>query len=216
MEAGVKKNFWVRLIKLIFGLFLHGLSIVMQIQANIGYAPWDVLHTGLATTIGVTIGQASIAVGLALLFVNSILKEPLGLGTVLNMLLVGIFVDLILMTGLIPQMDHLISGIALLIIGLIVLAFGVYFYIGSGFGAGPRDTLMVALNRRLRIPVGLARTSIEMTALVIGWLLGGMVGIGTIMAVFLIGLILQVLFDWLRFDPKQIQHEKLADYVQIS
>lgn len=163
-----------------------------------------------------TIGQASIAVGLALLFVNSILKEPLGLGTVLNMLLVGIFVDLILMTGLIPQMDHLISGIALLIIGLIVLAFGVYFYIGSGFGAGPRDTLMVALNRRLRIPVGLARTSIEMTALVIGWLLGGMVGIGTIMAVFLIGLILQVLFDWLRFDPKQIQHEKLADYVQIS
>ncbi|NMB04176.1 MAG: hypothetical protein GX978_06445 [Tissierellia bacterium] len=216
MEAGVKKNFWVRLIKLIFGLFLHGLGIVMQIQANIGYAPWDVLHTGLATTIGVTIGQASIAVGLALLFVNSILKEPLGLGTVLNMLLVGIFVDLILMTGLIPQMDHLISGIALLIIGLIVLAFGVYFYIGSGFGAGPRDTLMVALNRRLRIPVGLARTSIEMTALVIGWLLGGMVGIGTIMAVFLIGLILQVLFDWLRFDPKQIQHEKLADYVQIS
>jgi uncharacterized membrane protein YczE len=216
MEAGVKKNFWVRLIKLIFGLFLHGLGIVMQIQANIGYAPWDVLHTGLATTIGVTIGQASIAVGLALLFVNSILKEPLGLGTVLNMLLVGIFVDLILMTGLIPQMDHLISGIALLIIGLIVLAFGVYFYIGSGFGAGPRDTLMVALNRRLRIPVGLARTSIEMTALVIGWLMGGMVGIGTIMAVFLIGLILQVLFDWLRFDPKQIQHEKLADYVQIS
>jgi len=212
----VKKNFWVRLIKLIFGLFLHGLGIVMQIQANIGYAPWDVLHTGLATTIGVTIGQASIAVGLALLFVNSILKEPLGLGTVLNMLLVGIFVDLILMTGLIPQMDHLISGIALLIIGLIVLAFGVYFYIGSGFGAGPRDTLMVALNRRLRIPVGLARTSIEMTALVIGWLMGGMVGIGTIMAVFLIGLILQVLFDWLRFDPKQIQHEKLADYVQIS
>jgi uncharacterized membrane protein YczE len=216
MEAGVKKNFWVRLIKLIFGLFLHGLGIVMQIQANIGYAPWDVLHTGLATTIGVTIGQASIAVGLALLFVNSILKEPLGLGTVLNMLLVGIFVDLILMTGLIPQMDHLISGIALLIIGLVVLAFGVYFYIGSGFGAGPRDTLMVALNRRLRIPVGLARTSIEMTALVIGWLMGGMVGIGTIMAVFLIGLILQVLFDWLRFDPKQIQHEKLADYVQIS
>ncbi len=212
----MKKNFWVRLIKLIFGLFLHGLGIVMQIQANIGYAPWDVLHTGLATTIGVTIGQASIAVGLALLFVNSILKEPLGLGTVLNMLLVGIFVDLILMTGLIPQMDHLISGIALLIIGLIVLAFGVYFYIGSGFGAGPRDTLMVALNRRLRIPVGLARTSIEMTALVIGWLMGGMVGIGTIMAVFLIGLILQVLFDWLRFDPKQIQHEKLADYVQIS
>lgn len=212
----MKKNFWVRLIKLIFGLFLHGLGIVMQIQANIGYAPWDVLHTGLATTIGVTIGQASIAVGLALLFVNSILKEPLGLGTVLNMLLVGIFVDLILMTGLIPQMDHLISGIALLIIGLVVLAFGVYFYIGSGFGAGPRDTLMVALNRRLRIPVGLARTSIEMTALVIGWLLGGMVGIGTIMAVFLIGLILQVLFDWLRFDPKQIQHEKLADYVQIS
>lgn len=212
----MKKNFWVRLIKLIFGLFLHGLGIVMQIQANIGYAPWDVLHTGLATTIGVTIGQASIAVGLALLFVNSILKEPLGLGTVLNMLLVGIFVDLILMTGLIPQMDHLISGIALLIIGLVVLAFGVYFYIGSGFGAGPRDTLMVALNRRLRIPVGLARTSIEMTALVIGWLMGGMVGIGTIMAVFLIGLILQVLFDWLRFDPKQIQHEKLADYVQIS
>jgi len=209
----VKKHFWIRFLKLIFGLFLHGLGIVMQIQANIGYAPWDVLHVGLAQTIGLTIGQASISVGLMILLIDLLLKEPLGLGTILNMLLVGLFVDLIMSTGLIPVMSHLIGSVLLLFLGLVVLALGVYFYIGSGFGAGPRDTLMVALNRRLNVPIGIARSGIEFTALVIGWLLGGMVGIGTIMAVILIGFILQSLFRLLRFEPKDVAHETLTDYL---
>lgn len=209
----MKKHFWIRFLKLIFGLFLHGLGIVMQIQANIGYAPWDVLHVGLAQTIGLTIGQASIGVGLMILLIDLLLKEPLGLGTILNMLLVGLFVDLIMSTGLIPVMSHLIGSVLLLFFGLVVLALGVYFYIGSGFGAGPRDTLMVALNRRLNVPIGIARSGIEFTALVIGWLLGGMVGIGTIMAVILIGFILQSLFRLLRFEPKDVAHETLTDYL---
>ena len=209
----MKKHFWIRFLKLIFGLFLHGLGIVMQIQANIGYAPWDVLHVGLAQTIGLTIGQASISVGLMILLIDMLLKEPLGLGTILNMLLVGLFVDLIMSTGLIPVMSHLIGSVLLLFLGLVVLALGVYFYIGSGFGAGPRDTLMVALNRRLNVPIGIARSGIEFTALVIGWLLGGMVGIGTIMAVILIGFILQSLFRLLRFEPKDVAHETLTDYL---
>ncbi|HHT19811.1 MAG TPA: hypothetical protein GXZ74_00010 [Tissierellia bacterium] len=209
----MKKHFWIRFLKLIFGLFLHGLGIVMQIQANIGYAPWDVLHVGLAQTIGLTIGQASISVGLMILLIDLLLKEPLGLGTILNMLLVGLFVDLIMSTGLIPVMSHLIGSVLLLFLGLVVLALGVYFYIGSGFGAGPRDTLMVALNRRLNVPIGIARSGIEFTALVIGWLLGGMVGIGTIMAVILIGFILQSLFRLLRFEPKDVAHETLTDYL---
>lgn len=209
----MKKHFWIRFLKLIFGLFLHGLGIVMQIQANIGYAPWDVLHVGLAQTIGLTIGQASISVGLMILLIDLLLKEPLGLGTILNMLLVGLFVDLIMSTGLIPVMSHLIGSVLLLFLGLVVLALGVYFYIGSGFGAGPRDTLMVALNRRLNVTIGIARSGIEFTALVIGWLLGGMVGIGTIMAVILIGFILQSLFRLLRFEPKDVAHETLTDYL---
>lgn len=209
----MKKHFWIRFLKLIFGLFLHGLGIVMQIQANIGYAPWDVLHVGLAQTIGLTIGQASISVGLMILLIDLLLKEPLGLGSILNMLLVGLFVDLIMSTGLIPVMSHLIGSVLLLFLGLVVLALGVYFYIGSGFGAGPRDTLMVALNRRLNVPIGIARSGIEFTALVIGWLLGGMVGIGTIMAVILIGFILQSLFRLLRFEPKDVAHETLTDYL---
>lgn len=208
----MKKPFLSRFIRLIFGLFLHGLGIVMQIQANIGYAPWDVLHTGLSKTIGITIGQASISVGLAILILDWLLKEPLGIGTVLNMILVGSFVDLIMATKLIPQMNSLAGGAGLLTAGLIVLAFGVYFYISSGFGAGPRDTLMVALNRRLSIPIGVARSGVELSALIIGWLLGGRVGIGTVMAVFLIGFILQILFRWLKFAPKDVVHERLADY----
>ena len=208
----MKKHFWIRFIKLIFGLFLHGLGIVMQIQATIGYAPWDVLHVGLSQTFGITIGQASISVGLVILVFDFLLKEPLGIGTILNMLLVGSFVDLIMSTGLVPQMDHLFGSVLLLFFGLVVLALGVYFYIGSGFGAGPRDTLMVALNRRLNIPIGIARSGIEFTALLIGWLLGGMVGLGTVMAVILIGFILQTLFKILKFEPKNIQHETLADY----
>ena len=181
-----------------------------MLRANIGYGPWDVLSDGISKTTGITIGTASILVGVAIMVFVFLFKEKIGLGSLLNMVLVGVFMDLILGLGVIPAQLHFIPGIAMLVAGMSTLAFASWLYISSGFGAGPRDSLMVIAVRKTGLPVGVCRSSIEFLAVVTGWLLGGMVGMGTIIVVFGIGFCVQICFRLLRFDAAAIEHETLA------
>ena len=211
MDTSRGINFlFLRLLRLIFGLFLYALGIVITLKAHVGYAPWDVLHVGLAKTTGMTIGLASILVGILIVAVAFFLGEKLGLGTVLNMILIGVFLDLILQLNVIPIMDKFIWGVIMLIVGLFVISLATYFYIGSGFGAGPRDSLMVALARKTKLPIGLCRGTIEVIAVVVGWKLGGMLGLGTIIAALAIGFCIQITFRVLKFDAKKVDHQTLS------
>jgi uncharacterized membrane protein YczE len=203
------KDFYLRLLRLLFGLFLYALGIVITLKASIGYAPWEVFHVGLAKTTGISIGNASIAAGLVIGTAAVLLGEKLGLGTILNMILIGIFLDIILGLNLIPASSGFLVGIPMLIAGLFVISLASYFYIGSGFGAGPRDSLMVALTRRTKLPVGFCRGTIEVLAVLAGWKLGGMVGIGTVISAFAIGFCIQTTFRLLRFDATSVRHETL-------
>ena len=198
-----------RFLRLFFGLFICSLGIVMTMKANIGFAPYDVLHKGIANTIGITIGNASILIGLIVCIIGSLLGEKLGLGTISDMILIGILIDFFLMLNFIPQMDGYVSGITLMLSGLFAIAFGAYFYISSGFCAGPRDNLMVAIERRTGLAVGLCRGILETSAVFIGWLLGGPVGIGTILYAFGISFCIQIVFSIMKFDPAKIQHETI-------
>jgi len=200
-----------RLVSLVWGLFLFALGIVLCVQANIGCAPWEVLHMGLSLKFGMTMGQISILVGALICLLVFLLQEKLGVGTLLNMLLIGAFMDLIFSLRIIPPMEHLWIGIIVMVAGLLVIALGSYFYIDSGFGAGPRDGLMVSLRRRTNWPVGVCRALVEGTALLLGYLLGGQVGVGTVIAVFGIGFCIQLVFTLLRFDPAAVKHETLAE-----
>lgn len=203
-------KFYSRFLRLIFGLFLYALGIVITLNANIGYAPWDVFHVGFSKLAGLSIGNASIIVGALIGMFTILLGEKLGLGTILNMFLIGIFLDLILKLKLIPMASHMLTGIIMIIIGLFVIALASYFYMGSAFGAGPRDSLMVAITRKTGWPIGLCRGAIELMAVIVGWKLGGMVGIGTIISAFLVGFCVQSTFKLLRFDTTTIQHESLS------
>ncbi len=207
------KKYLKRILGLLFGLFLYSLGIVLTLKANIGYAPWEVLHVGLSRTTGMSIGVASILVGLLIGLVVWLMKESLGLGTLLNMILIGIFIDILILLDFIPKMNQFPQGLLLMVIGLFVISFGSYFYIGSGFGAGPRDSLMVVLTRKTGLPVGVCRGGIELTAVFVGWLLGGMVGIGTVIAAFGIGLCVQITFKILKFDPTTVKHETLRQTI---
>ncbi len=209
-----------RLLRLFFGLFLYALGIVLTMQAHIGYAPWEVFHAGLAKVLGMQIGTVSILVGLVIGLAVMLSGEKLGLGTVCNMVVVGLFMNVLLSSGLFVEQANLVYGIVQMIAGLIVISFASFFYISSGFGAGPRDSLMVFLSRKTGIPVGVCRTTLEITVTVIGFLLGGMLGWGTVLSAVLIGFCLQTTFHLLHFDPKQVQHEdfvcsykKLARFV---
>jgi uncharacterized membrane protein YczE len=209
VKSRAMKIFAIRFINLMFGLFLYALGIVVTIRANIGYAPWDAFHAGLSLKAGFSFGTASIIVGVFIEALVMVLGEEVGIGSILNMILIGIFTDLILFTGILPLSQNYATGIAMLLIGLFILAIGTYFYIKSGFGAGPRDSLMVVLNRKTKIPIGVCRIIVEVTVTIAGWALGGMVGIGTVISAVAVGFFVQLTFAVLKFKPVSVQHETL-------
>jgi len=205
------KHFCKRFASLILGLFLFALGIVMTMNANLGYAPWDVFHKGMSNILGMSIGNASILLGLVICILVAIAGEKLGAGTLLNMVLIGVFLDLILELKVIPLMKSFPSGITLMMAGLLIISLGSFFYMGSGFGAGPRDSLMVVLERKTGLPVGVCRALIESSAVLFGWLMGGPVGLGTVIAAFGIGFCIQITFSLLKFETTKIRHETLRE-----
>ena len=204
MRAVINSQFLKRIARLFTGLFLYAVGVVLTIHANIGYAPWDVFHAGLAKTMGISIGVSSIIVGVILVAIAALFKEKIGLGTVLSMVLIGVFVDIIMAVNIIPLAEGFIFCIIMLTAGLYVIALASYFYMGSGFGAGPRDSIMVLLMRKTSWTVGVCRAAVEISAVVIGFLLGGMVGIGTIISAFGIGFCIQSTFSLLKFDAADV------------
>jgi uncharacterized membrane protein YczE len=199
-----------RLLKTLFGLFLCAAGSLLGIQANIGLAPWDALSVGISKVSGLSYGTVSVWTGVVILAVDLLLREKIGLGTLLNTVLIGIMVDIMQSFGLVPLLDNFWLGVPMLLAGQALLAFGSYFYISPGLGCGPRDSLMVALGRRFpRTPIGLVRGLLEGTVLLAGWLLGAKVGLGTVVSVFGISFLIQGVFRLFRFDVKQVRHESL-------
>jgi len=203
------KHILIRFLNTIIGLLFYAIGIVITIKANIGYAPWDVFHVGLVNKTGLSLGAISIIVGLAIVILVTILKEKLGLGTVSNMVFIGLFIDVIFPH--VPVSNNPILGTVMLIAGLLIISIGSYFYIKSAFGCGPRDSLMVALARRTKLPVGICRIIIELLATFTGWLLGGMVGFGTVISAIGIGFCIQLVFKLFRFDVTSVKHETLGE-----
>lgn len=185
----VSGHLGVRLGRLFTGLFLYGTAIAFMVRANLGSSPWDVFGQGLSRTVGISFGVATIAISAMVLLLWIPLKQPLGFGTVANAVLVGIFADLAMLVLDTP--DHLLLQAVMFLIGLLMLALASALYIGAGMGPGPRDGLMTGLVRVSGAPVWVVRTSLELTVVVIGWLLGGVVGVGTLIFALSIGPLVQ-------------------------
>jgi len=203
------EKYCLRIANLIWGLFVFSFGVVVIINAQIGYAPWDVFHVGLANTTGLSIGNTSIIVGIVVIILVVLLGEKIGLGTVFNGIFVGLFLDLILGLKIIPVADNIIVGIFMIFIGLFILSLGTFFYMKTALGAGPRDSLMVGLTRKTGLPIGVCRGIIEVSVVLIGWKLGGMVGVGTVLAAFTVGFCVQITFKLLKFDAIKVKHESI-------
>jgi uncharacterized membrane protein YczE len=207
------ENYLKRTGRLLFGLFLYSLGLTLSIQANVGLAPWDAFGVGVSNITGISYGNISILTGIVILIVVAgFLKEKIGLGTVLNTILIGVMVDLMQSINLIPFMTNFFFGTLMLLSSQVVISLATYFYISPGMGCGPRDTLMVALGKRFpNVPIGAIRGSIEGTVLFIGFILKAKVGLGTVIAVFGISFILQYTFKLLKFDIKAVVHENIFE-----
>lgn len=191
-----------RLVRCVLGLALFGFGITLFIRADLGLAPWDVFHVGLADAMGLSIGVVIIGVGLVLLLAWIPLRQRPGLGTILNAIEIGTVVDLT--KPHIGEPDVLVLRILMVAAGLLVVGLGSALYIGAGLGSGPRDGLMLGIAaRRLgsrTISIRVARTVIEMTVLVAGVLLGGSVGLGTVAFMVGIGPLVQLFLP--RFETR--------------
>ncbi len=190
-----------RLIQLFVGLSIFGFSMAMLIRGGLGMIPWDVFHFGVASHVPLSFGMIAIIVALAVLLLWIPLREMPGLGTIANAIWVGVAADFGLAVLTTP--DSLVLKIALMVGGIVLNGFSTALYIGAQFGPGPRDGLMTGLARRLPISLRLIRTGIEVIVVIIGWLLGGVVGLGTVLFALTIGPLTQFFLPpWIvRVDP---------------
>ena len=191
-------GFASRVAWLVVGLFLCSCGIVCFLESELGLPPWDVLHQGLAEQLGVSFGAANLIVSVVVLLLVWRLRAGIGLGTLMNALLVGSFVIALTAIDAVDALSDESLGIRIALIAVALVCFGVgsAFYICASLGAGPRDSLMLVTSRGLGVRLGTARTGIELAVLVVGFLLGGTVGIGTLVFAVGIGPVVEVSF-WL-------------------
>lgn len=194
--------------QLLVGLFLYGFGIALMVRGAIGVAPWDVLSQGIALQTGLPFGLVTNIVGGVVLLLWIPIRQRPGIGTVLNVLLIGPSAQVGL--WVIPEVDDLFSRILLFAGGLAMIALATGLYIGARFGPGPRDGLMTGIHRKYGWKIWIVRTGLEVTVLTIGWLLGGNVGIGTLAFALLIGPMVGVTMPLLlvpaaRTDPRPEQ-----------
>ncbi len=184
-----------RLTRLYAGLALYGAGIGLQIESHLGGSPWDVFHQGLSIHMGLSIGTWIILVGALVMLLWIPLRQKPGIGTISNVVLLGVFADAVM--WLAPTPEPLAARWAYLLLGVVATGAATGLYIGAGLGPGPRDGLMTGLNR-LGLSIRTARTIIEVTVLAIGWLLGGTVGIGTVVFALAIGPLTQFFMPRMR------------------
>lgn len=194
---------------LMAGYILTALSVVIMVNSNVGLSPWDVLHQGISKTVGITMGQASMIVGVAVIIASVILGENLGWGTIGNIFIPGILIDVINNMNIIPITHNLIWGILMVIIALFIMALATVLYLIPALGCGPRDGLMIALHKKTNKPIGILRAIMEIGAVIVGYFLGGTFGIGTIISAFCLGYILEIFFKIFKYDAKNVEHKMI-------
>ena len=198
------------------GLFLFGVGVYLTIQANIGTAPWDSFSLGLSAVLGMRFGDTMILVSFLVIALDLLLREKIGIGMILDAILVGKTVDLMNLLDLVKPQQSFPGGLLCMVLGMVICGFAQYLYMKAALGCGPRDTLLVGLSRRLgRVPIGVVSIGIQGTVALLGFLLGGPVGVGTLLYVLLQGPIMQADFQLVRFDAKAVRHQDLIESARV-
>lgn len=184
------------------GFLLFGLSIAVMVQANLGTSPWVALEVAVIKYLPLTLGQAVILVSVFIIALDILLGQPLGWGTLANMLSIGFWVDVLMPWVPVPPNNYLLQ-VPYLLLAVVIMGFATAIYVGVNAGAGPRDSLMLAVSRRLRISVRVARAGIEIVVVILSLFLGGAIGLGTLIFALAIGPAVQFAFRLLKVKPLQ-------------
>ncbi len=207
-----RTSFILRLPILFSGFFILGIGIVTNLYAALGTSPWGVLHVGLADITPFTLGQITQIVGLVIVITSWFLGFSPGFGTIANMITLGFFIDVVIIWNIIPTQTQIIWQITQLIFSIIILGSGVFLYLRAQLGAGPRDGLMVALATKLHRPISQIRIPMDVTVVVLGFLLGGPLGVGTVVSALTLGYSMQFFLKLGQFHKPSEQLSLLGFY----
>ena len=199
-------------LKIVLGLLVFAFGVHLTIYANIGLAPWDCLGMGISYHTPLNYGLSMTAIAVIILIIDILLGERIGYGTIIDALLTGNFIQMF--NGLNPlhENDNLWLGIAIMIFGLAFMAIGMLIYMKGAQGCGPRDALLIGLGKRMsRIPIGIVEILLWSLVLLLGWLLGGPVGVGTLISTFGAGIVMQLIYNALHFEPRKIVHRDIFE-----
>lgn len=199
-----------------FSLFVNGFGVYLTIHADIGAAPWDVLNLGISHTLGILYGTASVAVSISILLMDIGLREAIGIAMFIDAVVVGKSVDFFNYINIIPVPETLPGAIAMILVGLVIIGYTQLTYMLASLGCGPRDTLLVGLSRRVKkLPIGIVSILLLSLATLIGWLLGGKVGAGTLICAFCAGPIMQFAFKTAHFEATAVRHQRLNESLRV-
>lgn len=202
--------------KLFFGFILCGLGIAMMKNSGLGLNPWGIFHMGITNQTGITFGAVTQITGLVIILASIPLKIIPGIGTILNMYFIGMFIDMFDRSPFLTTPDPFILKLLILVVGMCVLSAGIYYYLSCGLGAGPRDGLMLGLMKILNKSVSVIKTVTEVSVMIIGVILGGPLGIGTIIIALTFGFVLEMTFKIGKKNAKEIEQSNLRDeYIRL-
>jgi len=191
-------------------------GVHLTIFANIGLAPWDCLGMGISCHTPLNYGLSMTAMSVVILIVDVLLGERIGFGTIIDALLTGNFVQMYNDLNPLPENRSLWLGVAAMLAGFVFMALGMLVYMKAAQGCGPRDSLLIALGKRAhKLPIGLVEVLLWAAVTLAGWLLGGPVGVGTLISTFGAGLVMQLVYGILRFEPRRIVHRDVVEVARV-
>ncbi len=209
------KTVLLQWLRIAVGLLVFAFGVHLTIYANIGLAPWDCLGMGISRHTPLNYGLSMTVMAVVILLIDLALRERIGFGTIIDALLTGNFVQMYNDLNPFPENQNLWLGIGIMLAGFVFMALGMYLYMKAAQCCGPRDSLLVGLGKRMpRVPIGVVEILLWAVVLLAGWLLGGPVGIGTLISTFGAGAVMQLVYSLLRFEPRAVRHRDVLEIVR--
>ena len=211
-----RKSILLQWAQIVGGLLVFAFGVHLTIYANIGLAPWDCLGMGLSYHTPLNYGLSVTSISVIVLLIDLALRERIGFGTIIDALLTGNFVQLFNDLNPFPENHSLWLGVAVMLLGFVFMALGMWIYMRAAQGCGPRDALLVGLGKRLpRLPIGAVEILLWGAVTLAGWLLGGPVGVGTLISTFGAGAVMQLVYTALRFEPRDVVHRDVFTVARL-
>lgn len=194
------------------GLLIYSFGVYLTIAANIGLAPWDCFCMGISQYTPLNYGSTMVLVSVAAILIQLLFQERIGFATILDALITGRLTQLFIDISPYPENHSTLLGIVLLIIGFLIIDLGIYVYMSAELDSGPKDGLMIVMGKKLpKIPIGMIGVLLWSVVTLIGWMLGGSVGIGTLLSIFGAGFIMHIFYDAIGFEPRKLKHKSLKE-----